>query len=180
MASPPVLGATWSIPSCPAGAVEYAHAMSLTVGDRAPEFTLPDQDGKPVTLKELLADGSVLVLFFYPKDDTAGCTAEACSFRDEYEVLVEAGAQVAGVSSDDVDSHRRFAAKYGLKFRLLADRGGALRRQFGVPKSFLGLVDGRVTYVIDPTGVIRHVFDSQVRPTRHVKEALAAVQRLER
>src|SRR6476659_5205996 len=132
---------------------------TLKVGDRVPSFTLPDQDGKAVSLEELLTSGC-LVLYFYPKDDTPGCTVEACSFRDQHQDLLEAGACVVGVSSDDVDSHRRFATKYGIPFRLLADKGGKLRKQFGVPKT-LGLLDGRVTYVIDRQGVIRHIFNSQ-------------------
>ena len=150
---------------------------SLGVGDRAPDFTLPDQDGEAVSLRELLAS-SCLVLYFYPKDDTPGCTAEACSFRDEHQDLAEAGATVVGVSSDDVESHRRFADKHRLPFRLLSDHGGELRRSFGVPKT-LGLIDGRVTYVIDAQGVIRHVFNSQLRARHHVEEALRLVRSLQ-
>lgn len=148
----------------------------VTIGDHAPDFTLPDQDGTLVSLAELLAEGC-LVLFFYPKDGTPGCTAEACTFRDEHGELSAAGATVVGVSSDDVDSHRRFAGKHRLPFRLLADCGGELRRRFGVPKT-LGFLDGRVTYVIDPQGVVRHVFDSQLRTRRHVQEALRLVRSL--
>lgn len=150
---------------------------SLGVGDRAPDFTLPDQDGKAVSLRELLASGC-LVLYFYPKDHTPGCTAEACSFRDEHQELAEAGAIVVGVSSDDVESHRRFAEKHQLPFRLLSDRGGELRKRFGVPKT-LGFIDGRVTYVIDAQGVIRHVFSSQLRTRQHVEEALRLVRSLQ-
>lgn len=149
---------------------------SLRVGDAAPDFTLSDQEGKAVSLRELLASGC-LVLYFYPKDDTPGCTAEACSFRDEHQELAEAGAVVVGVSSDDVDSHRRFAEKHRLPFRLLSDRAGELRRRFGVPKT-LGLIDGRVTYVIDSQGIIRHIFSSQLRTRNHVEEALRLVRSL--
>ena len=156
---------------------EKPSSKAVKIGDRAPDFTLPDQDGKPVSLGELLAEGCV-VLFFYPKDDTPGCTAEACSFRDEYEELSEAGATVVGVSSDDVESHRRFADKHRLPFRLLSDRGGDVRRRFGVPKT-LGFIDGRVTYVIDAQGVICHVFNSQLRTGRHVEEALRLVRSLQ-
>jgi peroxiredoxin Q/BCP len=146
----------------------------LGVGDRAPDFSLPDQDGKTATLRDLLGTGC-LVLYFYPKDDTPGCTAEACSFRDQHEVFAQAGACVVGVSSDDVDSHRRFADKYHLPFRLLADRGGELRAKFGVAKT-LGLLDGRVSFVIDGEGIIRHTFNSQLRARRHVEEALQFVR----
>jgi peroxiredoxin Q/BCP len=148
----------------------------LTVGDRVPDFALPDQDGTIVSLRDLLTTGC-LVLFFYPKDDSPGCTAEACAFRDEHETLAEAGACVAGVSADDVASHRRFAGKHRLPYRLLSDRDGELRRRFGVPKT-LGLLAGRVTYVIDAHGIVRHVFNSQFRTRQHVEEALRLVRRL--
>jgi peroxiredoxin Q/BCP len=147
---------------------------NLTVGDRVPDFTLPDQNGQLVSLAELLTS-ACLVLFFYPKDDTPGCTAEACAFRDEHEALAQAGATVVGVSADDVSSHRRFADRHRLPFRLLADRGGMLRRRFGVPRT-LGLIDGRVTYIIDAKGVVRHVFNSQFRTRAHVDEALRLVR----
>ncbi len=149
----------------------------LRVGDRAPSFTLPDQDGKPFRLEDALAKGP-LVLFFYPKDDSPGCTVEACSFRDASGEFLQAGAVVAGVSSDSSASHRRFADKHRLPYTLLADEGGKLRRQLGVPKSMLGLIEGRVTYVIDQSGVVRHRFDSAVRMNKHVDEALATVRAL--
>ena len=150
---------------------------SLGVSDRAAEFTLPDQDAKPVSLREFLASGC-LVLYIYPKDDTPGCTEDARFFRDEPQELLDAGATVVGVSSDDVAKHRRFAEKRRLPFRLLSDHGGELRRRFGVPKT-LGLIDGRVTYLIDGRGIIRHVFNSQLRARRHVEEALGLVRCLQ-
>ena len=150
----------------------------VMVGDPAPEFALPDQDGRIVSLRELLATGC-LVLFFYPKDDTPGCTAEVCAFRDEHQVLAEAGACVVGVSADDVESHRRFAEKHRLPYRLLSDQDGALRRRFGVPRT-LGLLAGRVTYVIDAHGIVRHVFNSQFRTRQHVDEAFRLVRQLRR
>jgi peroxiredoxin Q/BCP len=143
---------------------------NIGVGDAVPDFGLPDQTGKIVTLRDLLTVGC-LVLYFYPKDDTPGCTTEACTFRDKHEAFLNAGARVVGVSSDDVESHRRFAEKCQIPFQLLSDRGGALRARFGVPKT-LGLLDGRVTYVIDANGIVRHIFDSQIRARRHVDEAL--------
>jgi peroxiredoxin Q/BCP len=149
---------------------------ALKVGERVPDFTLPDQNGAPVSLGELLAEG-VLVLYFYPKDDTPGCTKEACAFRDERDEFARAGAIVVGVSSDDVQSHRRFVDKYALPFRLLSDREGELRRRLGVPKA-LGFIDGRVTYVIDAHGIVRHVFNSQIRTRAHVEEALRLVRSL--
>lgn len=143
--------------------------MGIEVGDRAPDFPL---------LQDLLAKGPV-VLYFYPKDETAGCTAEACSFRDAYEDFKRAGAEVVGVSSDSDASHASFKQNHRLPFILISDEGGELRKRFGVPRSFLGLVDGRVTYVIDRTGVVRHKFNSQVQPQKHVREALGVLAALQ-
>ncbi|HZH16790.1 MAG TPA: peroxiredoxin [Archangium sp.] len=150
--------------------------MSIKTGDQAPDFSLPKQDGTPVQLQELLQKAAV-VLYFYPKDDTPGCTKEACSFRDSYEAFKDAGAEVVGISSQSAASHEAFAAKHRLPFTLLADEGGKVRRQYGVP-STLGLLPGRVTYVIDRKGVVRHVFNSQINATRHVTEALGIVKQL--
>lgn len=153
-------------------------STQVAVGDVAPDFSLQDQEGRTVSLSELLAGPRpCLVVYFYPKDDTPGCTAEACSFRDAYAVFTDAGAEVVGISSDDVDAHKAFAAKFRLPFRLLADRGGQVRGDYGVKKT-LGLIDGRVTFIIDRGGVVRHVFSSQVRPKKHVDEALQIVRKL--
>src|SRR5438094_6728766 len=148
----------------------------VRVGDRAPDFTLPDQTGKPVQLRDLLGRGTV-VLYFYPKDQTPGCTLEARAFRDSYEKFTAQGAEVVGVSSDSVGSHRRFAARYDLPFLLLSDRGGAVRGRYGVEKT-LGLLPGRVSFVIDRSGVIRHVYSSQLLATRHSRAALDVLSRL--
>ncbi len=151
--------------------------MAVAVGDKAPDFTLSKQDGQKVALNELLGRGPV-VLYFYPKDETRGCTAEACSFRDAYEDFKKAGAEVVGVSSDSAESHDAFAKNHRLPFVLLSDPGGAVRKTYGVPKSFLGMVDGRVTYVIDKGGTVRHLFNSQVQATKHVTEALETLKNL--
>jgi peroxiredoxin Q/BCP len=151
-------------PTTPGPAVE---------GAPAPDFTLPDQDGRPVTLSDLR--GGWVVVYFYPKDDTPGCTAEACSFRDAHEDFVDAGATVLGVSSDGVARHRAFATRHDLPFTLLADEGGAVRRTWGVKRT-LGLLPGRVTYVVDPDGVVRSVFSSQLGATKHHTEALEAIR----
>ena len=143
-------------------------------GQRAPDFSLPDANGKQVRLADFA--GKPVVLYFYPKDDTPGCTKEACSFRDQYQDFQDAGAVVIGVSSDSSESHRKFAAKHRLPFTLLSDRGGELRKRFGVPAT-LGLLPGRVTFVIDAGGVVRHVFNSQLDATRHVAEALGTLRR---
>ena len=153
-------------------------SSQVAVGEAAPDFTLFDQRGHRVTLGDLLRERAV-VLYFYPKDDTPGCTAEACSFRDQYEVLKTAGAEVVGVSSDDVQAHEAFVAKYDLPFILLSDPGGSVRASYGVKRS-LGLIEGRVTFVIDREGIVRLAFSSQIRPKKHVEEALRIVQSLAR
>jgi peroxiredoxin Q/BCP len=148
----------------------------VRVGDRAPDFTLPDQAGTPVRLRDLLVRSTV-VLYFYPKDETPGCTREAHAFRDSYDRFSAAGAEVVGISSDSVASHRRFAARHALPFLLLSDRGGGVRELYGVDKT-LGFIPGRVTYVIDKAGVVRRTYSSQVRATRHSREALEALAAL--
>ena len=148
----------------------------VEVGDSAPDFTLPSQSGEEVRLRDVWERGPV-VLYFYPKDETPGCTTEACTFRDSYEVFKEAGAEVVGVSSDSVASHDSFAARHRLPFVLLADEGGRVRKRYGV-KATLGILPGRVTYVIDRAGVVRHVFSSQLGAQRHVQEALDALKEI--
>jgi len=148
----------------------------IEVGDRAPDFELPSQTGERVRLSDLLQQRAV-VLYFYPKDETPGCTREACAFRDSYEVFAEAGAEVVGVSSDSVESHGGFASHHRLPFVLLSDEGDAVRRLYGVRRT-LGLLPGRVTYVIDRQGVVRQVFSSQLGAERHVGEALATLKRI--
>ena len=149
--------------------------MDLKIGDPAPSFSLEDQSGETRCLDDV--KGRILVLFFYPKDETPGCTAEACTFRDRHSELTRLGAEVWGVSGDDAVSHRRFAERYKLPFPLLSDRTQSLRRAFGVPKTF-GLLPSRVTYVIDQQGVIRHVFNDLLDGPAHVKEAETIVQQL--
>jgi peroxiredoxin Q/BCP len=150
--------------------------MTLKVGDHAPDFTLSAGSGAQVTLSELLGKRAV-VLFFYPKDDTPGCTAEARSFRDRYDAFVEAGAEVVGISSDSLSSHGCFAQKHRLPMTLLSDAGGHVRTLYDV-KATLGLFPGRATFVIDRGGTIRHVFVSQMRFGAHAEEALATVRRI--
>ena len=149
----------------------------IQVGDHAPDFTLPSQSGEPVRLSDRLSE-RVVVLYFYPKDDTPGCTAEACAFRDSHEVFAEAGAEVIGISSDSADRHASFAGRHHLPFTLLSDQGGRVRKSYGVP-SVLGVIPGRVTYVIDRQGVVRHVFNSMTNIGQHVGDALEVVRRLQ-
>jgi peroxiredoxin Q/BCP len=148
------------------------------VGERAPEFTLPGPGGRTVSLAELRRSGTV-VLYFYPKDQTPGCTMEACAFRDDIDAFRDAGAVVVGISRDDEASHARFAAKHKLPFLLLSDTTGEIHARYGVPKK-LGFIPDRATFVIDRQGIVRHVFSSMIRMRAHVDESLAVVRRLGR
>ncbi len=150
----------------------------MVPGDRAPEFSLPDDRGQRVSLGELRARGPV-VLYFYPKDHTLGCTVEACTFRDRFESFEGLDATVVGVSEDGETSHREFRSKHGLPFVLLSDPGGAVAHAYGV-KKVLGLLPGRVTFVIDREGIVRGSFESALRVREHVERALGLVQGLPR
>jgi thioredoxin-dependent peroxiredoxin len=165
---------TSSIESSSGG--QASAGAALRVGDSAPDFTLPDQQGRPVHLAEYLGKGPIVV-YFYPKDYSTGCTAEACAFRDSYTVFAEAGAEVMGISSDSIESHRRFAEERHLPFLLLCDEHSRVRRLYRVSPT-LGFIPGRVTYVLDQAGIIRHIFSSQINATQHVKEALATISTL--
>ncbi len=141
----------------------------LKLGDEAPDFTLPSNLDKDFTLSELRGQKNV-VLYFYPKDETVGCTKEACSFRDNYQQFIDIGAEVVGISSDSILSHKSFAENHKLPFILLSDPLKRVRKLYGA-KGRLGLLPGRVTFIIDKGGIIRHVFSSQIQPTKHVQEA---------
>ena len=149
------------------------HMTEIKVGDEAPDFTLPDQDGKLLTLSSLR--GKVVVLYFYPKDFTSGCTKEACHFRDAYEDFTDAGAEVIGVSADSQESHRRFRDAYLLPFSLLSDEKGEVKKLYGVSGH---LLPARVTFVIDKAGVVRHVFSSKIDMKAHVDEAMRVLKTL--
>lgn len=142
----------------------------LQVGDLAPDFTLATTSGETFRLADQRGQRAI-VLYFYPKDDTPGCTAEACSFRDQYQDFQDLGAEVVGVSSDSEASHQKFTQKHRLPFPLLADVGGQVRKLYEVPRALLGFLPGRVTFVIDKEGVIRYVFNSMSRATDHVSTA---------
>ena len=149
----------------------------LQVGDKAPAFNLSDQNGNVVNSQTIYGKQAV-VIYFYPKDDTPGCTKEACSFRDSYQDFEDVGARVIGVSSDSPSSHKKFAEKYRLPFTLLSDRENNLRKAFGVKADLFGLIPGRVTFVVDKQGVIRYVFDSQMNAEKHMEESLKAIKEL--
>jgi peroxiredoxin Q/BCP len=147
---------------------------NLSAGDPMPDTTLVGPDG-PTKLRDRI--GKPLVVYFYPKDETYGCTKEACGFRDQYEQFVAAGADVIGVSRDDAAAHAKFKDHHKLPFTLLSDPGGKVAASWGV-KNVLGILPGRVTFVFDKQGVVRHRFNSNVRFGRHVDQALQVVKSL--
>jgi len=149
----------------------------IKTGSSIPDFTLPDQNGSMFDIKSVLGKKN-LVIYFYPKDDSPGCTKEACSFRDQFEVFTEADAVIIGISGQSVESHKAFAQKYRLRFTLLSDEGNKIRRLFGVPTNFLGLLPGRVTYIADKSGKVIYIFNSQLNATQHVDEALKILKDL--
>jgi peroxiredoxin Q/BCP len=152
--------------------------LTVKVGDKAPDFTLPSQMGDNVTLSEYIGKKNI-VLYFYPKDETPGCIKEACTFRDNYQQLADLGAEVLGISGQSVESHVAFATHYGLPFILLADVGNKVRELYDVPQS-MGIMPGRVTYIIDKKGVVRHIFNSQTQAQRHVEEAKQTLEMIEK
>jgi len=146
-------------------------------GVKAPDFTLFNQNGENVSLSDY-KNRKHVVLYFYPKDETPGCVKEACSFRDQYEVFREAGAEVMGISADSVKSHQAFAQNRRLPFQLLSDPDNSVRKAYGVSGALLGLLPGRVTFVIDQEGIVRHSFSSQLQIQRHIQEALEVIKGL--
>ncbi len=150
--------------------------MALEVGDKVPDFSAKDSKGNDFDSTSVVGKKPV-VFYFYPKDNTPGCTAQACSFRDQYEDFKDLGAEIVGISSDSIVSHEKFSQKYRLPFILLSDDDKKLRNLFGVKPSLFGLIPGRVTYVVDKKGIIRLVFDSLVA-TNHIPRALETVQKM--
>ncbi|PTX21312.1 peroxiredoxin Q/BCP [Pontibacter mucosus] len=149
---------------------------AIKVGDKVPDFELERQDGGFFRLYDLVGKKNI-VLYFYPKDSTPGCTKQACEFRDQYEVFQEQGAEVIGISSDSVASHQKFEKAYKLPFTLLSDTDGQIRKLYKVPRK-LGLLPGRVTYIIDKEGVLRYIFNSMTKPLEHVSTALEVLREI--
>ena len=149
--------------------------MAIAVGDKAPAFRLKDQNGVTRGLEDL--NGKPLGLFFYPKDDTPGCTAEACAFRDNYASLQALGAEVWGISGDGAASHRKFVERHQLPYPLLVDEGNQLRQAFGVAKALMFL-PGRVTYVIDGQGTVQLAFNAMLDASAHVGQARKCLEQL--
>ncbi|GAA0142187.1 hypothetical protein Leryth_010258 [Lithospermum erythrorhizon] len=153
---------------------KFSIVAKVTKGSVPPPFTLKDQDGKNVNLSKF--KGKPVVIYFYPADETPGCTRQACAFRDSYEKFKKAGAEVVGISGDASSSHKAFAKKYKLPFTLLSDEGNKLRKEWGVPSDFFGALPGRETYVLDRNGVVRLVYNNQFEPEKHIDETLKLLQ----
>lgn len=151
--------------------------MGLEIGDKVPVFDLKDQNGIDFNIQNLLGK-KAMVIFFYPKDFTPGCIKEVCSFRDQYEDFTDLGAEVLGISSDSEKSHSKFSNRYKLPFILLSDVNGRVKKLFGVKSSLFGLLPGRVTYVIDKNGVVRHIFENQFGAEKHIEESLAILKEI--
>lgn len=149
----------------------------IQVGSHIPEFSLLDQHGNTFQISSVLGKKN-LVIYFYPKDDSPGCTKEACSFQDQFEVFQKADALVIGISGQSVESHQEFAEKYGLTYTLLSDEGNRVRKLFGVPYNLFGLLPGRVTFVVDKSGRVVYTFNSQIQATQHVDEAIRVLKGL--
>ncbi len=150
--------------------------MELKIGDKIPNFTAKDANGNDFDSQNIVGQ-KPLVIYFYPKDNTPGCTTQACSFRDQYEDFKDLGAEVIGISSDTVASHLKFSKQYKLPFILLSDFDKKIRKLFGVPTGMFGLLPGRVTYVTDKNGVVQMIFDSMLS-AKHIPKALEAIKKL--
>jgi len=149
----------------------------ISVGSTLPEFALNDQHGKLFKIDSVLGKKN-LVIYFYPKDDTPGCTKEACTFRDQFAEFEEVDALVIGISGQSVESHLAFAKKHNLNYTLLSDEGNRVRKLFGVPTNLFGLMPGRVTYVVNKNGEVVFMFNSQFQAEKHVEEAITVLKGL--
>lgn len=148
--------------------------MAIQIGDKLPSFKAAKQDG--TAFESASIQHKPVVIYFYPKDFTPGCTTQACSFRDAYQDFQDLGAEVIGVSGDSATSHQNFQQKYKLPFILLSDTDRKLRRLFGVPNALFGLLPGRVTYVFDAKGYCIYIFDS-ISAKNHITKALDAIKK---
>jgi peroxiredoxin Q/BCP len=151
--------------------------MGIKIGDKCPDFSLLDQNGELVTIKEIIGDKNI-VIYFYPKDNTWGCTKQACSFRDSFQDFVDLGCEVIGISTDSIDSHKMFSTKYNLNFKILSDVDDEVREKFGVPKSLFGIIKGRVTYIIDKKGNVAWIFNSQLNAEGHISKSIEVLKEL--
>lgn len=150
--------------------------MALQLGDKIPDFSAKDSNGNDFDSSSIVGKKPT-VFYFYPKDNTPGCTAQACSFRDQYEEFKDLGAEVVGISSDSIASHEKFVQQYQLPFILLSDNDKKIRKLFGVKPDLLGLIPGRVTYVADKNGIIQFIFGS-MNATNHIPKALEIIKKM--
>ncbi|KNA06994.1 hypothetical protein SOVF_175970 [Spinacia oleracea] len=160
----------------PSRSSKFSIVSKVKEGTLAPAFSLKDQDGRNVSLSKF--KGKPVVVYFYPADETPGCTKQACAFRDSYEKFKKAGAEVIGISGDDSSSHKAFKQKYKLPYTLLSDEGNNVRKEWGVPSDLFGALPGRQTYVLDKNGVVRLVYNNQFQPEKHIDETLKFLQSL--
>lgn len=151
--------------------------MAIEIGDKCPNFEYKLADGSVSSIAEQIGNKNI-VIYFYPKDFTPGCTKEACAFRDNYEVFQELNCEVIGVSGDSESAHDRFAKKHQLPYPLVADTNKKIRNAFGVPKNLFGLIPGRVSYIVDKTGTIRGIFNSLTDPFGHINNGIQLVKEL--
>ncbi|UTW67861.1 peroxiredoxin [bacterium SCSIO 12643] len=159
------------------GCSSSSEPETLKPGDKMPLFELMDQNGELYRMEDVVGEKN-LVVYFYPKDDTPGCTKEACKFRDDFEVFTDLNALVIGISGDSPESHQEFKEKYNLPFTLLSDEESKVQELFGVGGEFMGLIPGRVTFVIDQEGVVQYTFNSMSNAEQHVDEARKILEKL--
>jgi len=144
--------------------------MSLKISDKLPDFDLKNQHNLNVSSKKFI--GKNLIIFFYPKDYTPGCTTEVCNFRDNYDILKKFDAEILGISSDDIRSHKSFAKKYNIQYDLLSDPKRKVEKLFGVPRNLFGLLPGRVTYIFNKRGTLVEIINSQLNINKHLQKTL--------
>ena len=147
----------------------------IKIGDSVPHFKLMNQSGKWIDIKSYI--GNPMIIYFYPKDDTPGCTKESCSFRDSKTDFDELDAVIIGISADDQESHAKFKDKYNLTYTLLCDTNKVARKMFGVPSTLLGMIPGRVTYIFNKNGECIHIINSQMNPEKHINESLEMIKK---
>ena len=148
--------------------------MSISIGDTCPTFSLKNQNGEMINIKDFIGSKHVII-YFYPKDNTPGCTKEACSFRDAMQDLNNLDCEVFGISADSVASHKKFADQFRLTFHLLSDIGNTVRKSFKVPANLFGLIPGRVTYIVNKEGKIVHIINNQMNPDKHIEETIKTI-----
>lgn len=164
------------VTTSPSSSARVSISAKVNKGEVPPSFTLKDQDGKNVSLSKF--KGKPVVVYFYPADETPGCTKQACAFRDSYEKFKKAGAEVIGISGDNPSSHRAFQKKYRLPFTLLSDEGNKIRKEWGIPGDLFGALPGRQTYVLDKNGKVQLIYNNQFQPEKHIDETLKLLQSL--